>query len=138
VPDFYHLVKLKAANWAGDNFSLCDDITSGFMQGWCADLQERFDHEERKRKLETITAKWTLAEKAAFQSLELAAKVFFVASSRNEVDLTGTGRAAFEIEAQADLENGFVAALERLERASSQRLHWQNFREPMTNSMRFI
>ena len=44
---FNHPLKLKAEHWKGDNFNLCDDATSGFMQGWCADLQERFDRVER-------------------------------------------------------------------------------------------
>jgi uncharacterized protein YecT (DUF1311 family) len=113
---FKHLLKLKKEHWSGDNFNLCDDATSGFMQGFCAGLQEDFDHAERTRKLSAMTVKWTPAEQTAFRELQKAASAYFEASSRNEVDLSGTGRAAFEIEAEASLNDDFVAAVERFEK----------------------
>jgi uncharacterized protein YecT (DUF1311 family) len=109
-------LKLKKEHWSGDNFNLCDDATSGFMQGFCAGLQEDFDHAERTRKLSAMTVKWTPAEQTAFRELQKAASAYFEASSRNEVDLSGTGRAAFEIEAEASLNDDFVAAVERFEK----------------------
>jgi formylmethanofuran dehydrogenase subunit E/uncharacterized protein YecT (DUF1311 family) len=111
-----HLLKLKNANWTGNDFHLCDDITSGFMQGQCARLQEEFAKTERSKKLDQITAQWSPSEKNAFQELQQAAKAFFYASSRNEVDLSGTARGAFVVEAEADLNNDFVAAIERFEK----------------------
>lgn len=113
---FNHLLRLRNENWAGNDFNLCDDATSGFMEGWCAHLQERFDEAERRRKLENIVKNWHSADKAAFVELRRSANAFFEASARNEVDLTGTGRAAFEIEAEATLNDGFIEALEKFER----------------------
>jgi hypothetical protein len=113
---FRHLLELKNGHWTGDDFNLCDDATSGFMQGWCADLQERFEKVKREQRISEITARWTADEMRAFEKLEKAANGYFQASSQNEVDLSGTGRAAFEIEAEAALNDRFVAALERFEK----------------------
>ncbi len=112
---FEHLKRLKEQNWTGSNFNLCDDATSGFMQGWCAQLQERFEAVKRHRTLERLIAHWQEDEKAAFRQLEKEAASYFESSSRYEVDLTGTGRGAFEIEARAELEDQFLAQLEELE-----------------------
>jgi len=86
------------------------------MQGWCADLQERFEKAKRERRLSEITANWTAAEKTAFRKLEKATAECFAASSQNEVDRSGTGRAAFEIEAEASLNDAFVGAVQRFEK----------------------
>jgi hypothetical protein len=86
------------------------------VDSFCAGLHENFKHAESTCKLSAITAKWTTAEQTAFRELQRAASAYFEASSRNEVDLSGTGRAAFEIEAEASLNDDFVAAIERFEK----------------------
>jgi len=112
---FEHLLQLKSQHWTGNDFSLCDDITSGFMMGWCASLQERGNKVQRQRRLERLTAGWTPAEKQALSELQAVAVRFFEASSSNEAD-SGSGRTAWEIEARASLEDGFVQDLERFEK----------------------
>lgn len=52
-----HLEKLKAEGWTGSNFDVCDDITSGYMSGFCEDKPDRFDEAERGRKHYAITAR---------------------------------------------------------------------------------
>jgi len=111
-----HLLQLQNENWAGANFNLCDDVTSGLMQGWCAKLQEDLDQVRRAKKLEGLTQNWKPEERQAYLELQSAANAFFDSSSSKEVDLSGTGRAAFEIEAEAALKDGFLRALERFER----------------------
>ncbi len=111
-----HLTRLKQEHWTGDDFSLCDDITSGSMQGACAGLQERFAQQKRQVKLDAIVAHWTSEERRAFHEFQPAANKFFAARADNEVDLSGTGRAAFEIEEQASLQDGLVSALQKFER----------------------
>jgi uncharacterized protein YecT (DUF1311 family) len=113
---FGHLLKLKREHWIGEDFSLCDDATSGFMDGWCAHIQERFNQVQRQRKLDGILEKWSFADRQAFAELQRSATNFFDASSSNEVDLSGTSRGAFEIGAAASLNDNFVAALESFER----------------------
>jgi formylmethanofuran dehydrogenase subunit E/uncharacterized protein YecT (DUF1311 family) len=122
-----HLLKLKNDHWTGNDFHLCDDITSGFMQGNCAWLQEEFAKAERNKKLDAITSRWGPAEKKAFQDLQQSAGAYFQASSRNEVDLSGTARGAFVVEAEADLNNDFVAAIERFEKGQLPKFNAADF-----------
>jgi uncharacterized protein YecT (DUF1311 family) len=112
---FDHLLKLKREHWTGEDFSLCDDATSGFLDGWCAHIQERFDQIRRQRSLARILEKWSLADRQGFAELQRSASKFFEVSSRNEVDLSGTSRGAFEIGAAASLNDNFLAALVSLE-----------------------
>jgi uncharacterized protein YecT (DUF1311 family) len=112
---FDHLLELKRQHWTGSDFSLCDDITSGFMMGWCAHLEERGDKIQRQRRLEQVTGRWGPAEKQALSELQAVASRFFESSSSHEVD-SGSGRAAFEIEEQASLEDDFVHDLEQFEK----------------------
>lgn len=111
-----HLEKLKAEGWTGSNFDVCDDITSGYMAGFCADKQDRFDEAELGRRLHTITARWRPEDQQALALLGRAAKRFFKARSENEVDLSGTERAAFIFAENAKLETSFVADIGRFER----------------------
>src|SRR5882762_721388 len=122
---FDHLLKLKREHWTGEDFSLCDDATSGFMDGWCAHIQERFDQIRRQRSLDRILATWNLADRQAFAELQRSATKFIAVSSRNEVDLSGTSRGAFEIGAAASLNDNFLAALVSFESG-----HYRNSRPP--------
>jgi uncharacterized protein YecT (DUF1311 family) len=97
------------------------------MQGFCAALQERFERTTRAGKLGEITSRWKPSEEEAFHRLQEAASVFFEASSRNEVDLSGTGRAVFEIEAEAALNDEFVAAIQHFEKGQLPRFSSSDF-----------
>jgi hypothetical protein len=63
-------------------------------------------------------ASWSAAERAAFEKLRHAARAFFEARSSNEVDLSGTARAEFEVEEDERLEESFAAFLDKLERGA--------------------
>ncbi len=110
-----NLIAKKKANWKGSNFSLCDDITSGFMQGHCEAHHERFKAAERKRKTEELMAKWTETDRKAFDHLRKVADKYFDLRSDAEVEQSGTARAAFSIEEHRSLEDGFLALIESLE-----------------------
>jgi len=110
-----HLVKLKNSHWNGSDFSLCDDTTSGYMEGWCARLDEATKSQERKEKTAAIVARWKPAESAAFTQLQKAADEFIKARSANEVDLSGTGRVVFQIEEEAKQRDALLAALQQFE-----------------------
>lgn len=112
---FEHLVELQRENWQGTNFSLCDDITSGYMGGWCARLQSDCAEVRQSGELDNLTGHWSLAEKQSFVELRRAAGRFFQDSSANEVDLSGSARSAFEIEAEDRLKRDFLASLQRFE-----------------------
>ncbi|MFI4923174.1 MAG: FmdE family protein [Burkholderiales bacterium] len=124
-----HLLKLKNDHWTGNDFHLCDDITSGFMQGNCAWLQEQFVKAERSKKLDAITSHWGPDEKRAFKELQQSAEAYFHASSRNEIDLSGTARGAFVVEAEAGFNDAFVASLERFEKGQVPKFGPADFRK---------
>lgn len=110
-----HLARLKRENWQGDDFSLCDDITSGFMEGHCAALRERFKSSTREGRLSKLTAAWTGKDKKAFETLEGALQAFVQSRLENEVDLSGTARAALQIEEESSLRKVFLSAVEECE-----------------------
>jgi uncharacterized protein YecT (DUF1311 family) len=109
-----HLEGLLVQKWQGKDFSLCDDITSGLMQGYCADHFDNFDRDKREKRLELIQKKWPAAEKSAFALLEAAASRYFNARVENEVDQMGTARAALATEENAALQERFVSLLQEL------------------------
>lgn len=123
-----HLKKLKQDSWSGNNFNLCDDATSGFMQGWCASLDDEFDKVRRKRDAGTLVSKWTATQKRAFIELQRVAYAFFDASSRWEEDNTGTGRAAFEIESQSDQQHYFLQTIASFQKGKLPRLSVADFK----------
>lgn len=99
-------------------FDLCDDVTSGFMMGHCAAHEQRMKVAKRDRRFAARIAGWTAAEQAAFQRLRAAASEFFRARSANEIDQSGTARAALQIEEEERLETGFGALLDQVERGT--------------------
>lgn len=90
---------------------VCDDITSGYMVGYCAAHQERLAAVPRQARQHAATAGMPVAE---LKALEAAAKSFFEIRSIWEVDLSGTARAMFSIEEKAKLEEDLVVTLEHL------------------------
>lgn len=110
-----HLLDLKKSR-GGKPFDLCDDITSGYMQGHCAGRDQRFEDAKRKRILDGILAKWGQKDKQGFAFLRQSFDKFSEARIRNEVDTSGTARAAFQIEEESILSNDLVTAVVQLEK----------------------
>jgi hypothetical protein len=111
-----HLLKLKNENSTGDVFNLCDDVTSGFMMGWCSKLQDDLNKVVRTDDFSAIMIKWTAAEETAFRELQKAATASFEASTRNEVDQGGTIHTLREAAVETSLNDDFLAALQRFEK----------------------
>lgn len=110
-----HLYGLKSTP-EPQPFDVCDDITSGFMMGHCAGLEEERKNVDRGRRLETLTASWPEGHRAAFAALERAALPYWTTRVDNEVDLSGTARGALMTEEEAQLKQDFLEALQRFER----------------------
>jgi hypothetical protein len=108
-----HLEKLSATGPATKNFDLCDDATSGVMMGVCEAVQQSFADAKRKQDLDSIMAAWPESVKQAFPALQMAEDRFVEARSRYEVDHSGTGHAAFELEEQGRLRDQFLINLRR-------------------------
>ena len=108
-------------------FDLCDDVTSGFMQGHCAAHQQRIEQAKRDQRYAARLATWTPDQRAAFQRLRATADGFFRARAESEVDLSGTARAALQIQAETELETGFEALLALLERGQAPHASAEDF-----------
>jgi uncharacterized protein YecT (DUF1311 family) len=109
-----HLQKLKKENWRGQDFSPCEDITSGAAMGFCEAHEAKLTGASRKAKLASITAHWSSAERKAFAALQKAKDDYVAAEGDNEVDMSGTARAALVIGATEAEEERFLATLQRL------------------------
>ena len=84
------------------------------MEGACADVAEKSAKAKRNARLKAISSGWTAEAKQLFQTLQQAERAFAEAHSGKEIDLSGTGRAAFSIEAEGKVHDQFLADLERL------------------------
>ena len=103
-------------NLARTDFDLCDHTTSGFMQGHCTAHAARVEGASREGRLRALMSGWSKADTEAFAKLRKAADAWIAVRSQEEVDLSGTGRAAFTIEEATKQKDLFVAFLETLEK----------------------
>jgi len=110
-----HLAELRVQNWQGNTFSLCDDATSGYLAGSCADHANKFALIKRDKKLGRIQSKWTGADKKEYSILKKVADQYFDIHAENEVDQSGTARAALSIADTSSQEENFQKTLEMLE-----------------------
>lgn len=110
-----HLLQLKNKNWQGADFDICDDVTSGYMAGECASLQQKLNQVKRQQQFAVLSASWNLPEKQALSALHNSADSFFNVYIHNEVDLSGTARAALQIEEEDSLEDELVSSLKIFE-----------------------
>jgi len=110
-----HLDAMARAGAKADRLDLCDDITSGFMMGFCADRGASAAKVERDRRVAALTANWSAAERTALTRLRAAADTYFDAVVDGEVDMSGTARGAMAVGAREDLEKRFADALDAFE-----------------------
>jgi uncharacterized protein YecT (DUF1311 family) len=111
-----HLEQLRDARAQVASFDLCDDGTSGLMEGACESVRQRLSDVKRRQELDRIAAGWPPRVKEAFQSLRAAEDAFVAARTGKEVDLSGTGRAAFSLEEEGRLRDQFLINLRRFAR----------------------
>ncbi len=100
--------------WYTNQFMFCDDATSGLTDGYCAAHDRRFTRQAEATAIATYAASLPTRIRPAFTALSRAEAIWGEARSRNEVDLTGTSRAAFEIEEEDFQERDFITMLDRL------------------------
>ncbi len=112
-----HLMDMKKGTSKG-TFDICDDITSGLMDGICHGIQSELADVQRNVGTASITEKWTRSEKDAFDSLRKIADLFFDESSMYEVDQSGTSRAAFVSEQSDDLQDQFFGQIKKADQCS--------------------
>ncbi|HEY2344311.1 MAG TPA: hypothetical protein VGH80_00360 [Xanthomonadaceae bacterium] len=113
-----HLDSIASKGSGKQRFDICDDITSGFMMGWCSAHEADFAKVRRDERMRALSRTWTPAQQSAFASLRKSADVYFDASAQGEIDLSGTARGMYETVARESLEEGFLAAIERFEKGN--------------------
>jgi len=111
-----HLDKMAKHGPGKDRFDVCDDLTSGYLAGFCAGRDFKFDQVKRKRRIEDLATSWTRAQKDAYSRLRQSADAYFHASAEKEVDSFGPWSASREFEALDSLEDGFMKSIEHFER----------------------
>lgn len=114
-----HLAELKAEGWTGSDFHFCDDITSGLAGGYCAHHGARIARAERAAALAALTGGWSETEREALARLKRAHAAYAEARSNGEIDLGGTLRAAFQVEAEEALNDELFDMLRRLAAADT-------------------
>jgi uncharacterized protein YecT (DUF1311 family) len=98
----------KAASGA---FDLCDDARDTFMIGFCAGRDTEIQDDKRNQFFRSLSSGWPLAEKQALLVLVKAEDDYSTAHARGEIDLGGSGRAVWEMNAEWKLREQFKAAL---------------------------
>lgn len=109
-----HLAELRAEGGTGSDFHFCDDITSGLAGGYCAHHGARIAEAERAISLAALTGGWSETEREALARLKRAHDAYAEARSNGEIDLGGTLRAAFQVEAEEALKDELLDMLRRL------------------------
>jgi len=111
-----HIESLATRIAIGDEkLNFCDDITSGFMEGFCAAYVSELADQKRARSLDAISARMSLVQRAAFVQLVDKEEAYSRAHGIGEIDLSGTARAMFQIDAEQTLRDDFLAALQSFE-----------------------
>ncbi len=102
----------------GGVFDICDDITSGLMDGLCAELNYEKAAFKRDLKMDSILKNWPVKDTVAYSKLSAAADNFFQLRSGDEVDESGTSRVAMEMEEQDSLEKNFLDKIEKADKCN--------------------
>lgn len=100
------------------HFDVCDDITSGYMAGFCVGRAAGFARASRERTWQALQSDWTPAQLDAWRALRAAADGYFDHADRDEIDLSGTARAAFSNQARERLEIELLEDVQRFERGA--------------------
>lgn len=110
----HHLQELKKTHWQGNDFSFCDDITSGLGMSNCSWLSARMRDDKRDQQLKAIAAGLNPQQQQQLAALIKLADSYADASSDEEVNAIGTDRGALSIDQSQQLKDDFSQALLQL------------------------
>lgn len=94
---------------------ICDDVTSGAMEGLCSDRDAGFARTKREVRWSALQANWTPIQRAALANLRKAAETYFDNAARYENDMSGTAHEMIYTDTHEALDATFFAAVTRLE-----------------------
>jgi len=92
-------------------FKLCDQARDTFMIGFCAGWDSEIEDDKRSRFFRNLTPGWPSAQRQALLALVKTEDAYSTAHARGEIDLGGSGRAVWEMNAEWQLREQFKAAL---------------------------
>jgi len=95
-------------------FDYCHDATAGVTGGYCAAHQARIASEAEDRKIRDFASSLPHSARPAFSALVAQQKLWGDARAASETDLSGTLRAAFEIQERMLQLRDFTQMLARL------------------------
>ncbi|MDB5468458.1 MAG: hypothetical protein JWR84_18 [Caulobacter sp.] len=96
-------------------FDYCDDVTSGYAAGLCASIGARVQDHQRALRFAELGHGWTPVQKAAWDRVMAAETAYADAMAEGEVDLSGTMRGVFALEAEGEIKVSTLGLLEALD-----------------------
>lgn len=96
-------------------FVLCNEAKTEFSIGFCAGYQQQIDDQERESTYRKISEQWPAAHKAAFEKLLVAEANYAKAHATGETELSGSGRAVWEINSEESIKDDFLSAINAFE-----------------------
>ena len=119
----------RALHHEATPFDQCDDITSGYMGGQCAQIQDRLDSKARTVRLAAIMKSWQPGQQVAAARLQQALEEFAARRADQETDMSGTLRGALAIEAHGVELDLFARDVQEAEKGKLPRYSEQQFQQ---------
>lgn len=116
-----HLGRLRDQHWQGSDFSWCDDIDPGLGTGLCASHQAALARPQREAAQRALIARWTPAQRRAYEPLRRAFEEFVAASKEGELARGGSSYGPLRSRLEQGLRDQFADMLQRLERGRAPR-----------------
>jgi len=96
-------------------FKYCDEVQTTLEIGFCAAWDSEIQDQARLNSIRMLSADWPATQKNALFDLVKADDVYAKAHARGEIDLSGSGRAVWQLDAEWLLHERFVTALKAIE-----------------------
>ena len=108
------VLHMQALKTKSEHVDYCDDITSGLAEGYCQARASDKAAVGRDAKLQALQLKLSPPARSLYPPMKKAFDAFVDAHGDGEVDLSGTARAAQEIEEEDTVRDQFAKDLQRL------------------------
>lgn len=123
-----HLAALRDRNWRRRDFSWCDDIDPGLGTGLCASHNAALARPRREAAQRALIARWTPAQRQAYEPLRRAFEEFVAASASGDLALGGSSYRLLRNRLEQGLRDQFADMLQRLEAGRAPRFTSAQFR----------
>lgn len=99
----------------GDKVKFCDEVRTTMEIGFCAAWGEELSDQERHAAFDAMISNWTAEQKRAFTALAKTDESYAEAHAGGELDTSGSGRAIWELDEEADFKQRFTLAIQKFE-----------------------